>query len=78
MDSMAKQKMMAAKLEGTTWISALQLALWDNIFGPRVDQVPPHRGLGIARSILWRRFAICGVAVRLAMCGRRRSRARAR
>jgi hypothetical protein len=39
MDSMAKQKMMAAKLGNTTWISALQLALWDNIFGPRVDQV---------------------------------------
>lgn len=39
MDSMAKQKMLAAKLDNTTWISALQLALWDNIFGPRVDQV---------------------------------------
>ncbi|KAL6056997.1 Spindle pole body component, variant 3 [Balamuthia mandrillaris] len=28
-----------AKLEGTTWLSSLQLSLWDNIFGPRVDHV---------------------------------------
>jgi hypothetical protein len=48
MDSMAKQKMLAAKLDNTTWISALQLALWDNIFGPRVDQVhSPQRRLSV-------------------------------
>jgi hypothetical protein len=39
MDTMAKQKMTVSKLGTTTWISALQLALWDNIFGPRVDQL---------------------------------------
>jgi hypothetical protein len=73
MDSMAKQKMLAAKLDNTTWISALQLALWDNIFGPRVDQVrSPQRRLPVLSNCF---LPICGVAAKAGIECRRDSSA---